>query len=75
MKTFEIRVRRYDRREGVTNWTVQKVDATGIATAIARTVREYMRDMTAKEKRDAAKSLEVKCVYLQPSIDTNRRAL
>ena len=64
MKTFEVRIRRYDRREGLSNWKVAKLDATSTATALARAVRDYMGGLTAKERRDAAKSLEVKCMYL-----------
>lgn len=58
MKTFEVRIRRYDRREGVSNWTVHKLDATSAPTALVRVARDYVRTLTAKEKRDAAKLLE-----------------
>jgi hypothetical protein len=53
----------------VSNWNIHKLDATSAPTAIGRAVRDYMKGLTAKEKRDAAKSLEVKCTYLQSYID------
>jgi len=64
MKTYEVRIRRYDRRDGVSNWSIQKIDATSVSTVVGRAVRDYVKGLTAKEKRDAAKSLEVKCTYL-----------
>jgi predicted component of type VI protein secretion system len=67
MKTFEVRVRRYDRKEGVSNWCVQKTDASNMAAAIGASVREFFKGLTTKEKRDAAKSVEVKCVYMGKS--------
>ena len=64
MKTYEIRVRRYDRREGLSSWQVQKTDASNAPAAIGTVVRGYLKGLTAKEKRDSAKSLEIKCVYM-----------
>lgn len=64
MATFQIRIRQYDRREGYSNWTEQKIPATSQAAAIGYGVREYMRQLTRKQKRDAAKLLEVKAVRL-----------
>jgi hypothetical protein len=66
-KAFEVRIRRYDRREGLSNWQTLKLDATSAATAIARAVRAYQKTQTRKERRDTDKSLEVKCTYLQPA--------
>lgn len=67
MKTFEVKVRRYDRREGVSNWQPVKLDATSASTAIARATRDYMKQCNRKELRDAAKLLEVKCTTLAVS--------
>ena len=64
MKTYEVRIRRYDRRDGVSNWSIQKIDATSVSTVVGRAVRDYVKGLTAKERRDSAKSLEIKCVYM-----------
>lgn len=70
MQTFEVRVRSYSRREGVTNWVTIKLSATSTATAIARATRDYLRPLTRKEKRDAAKLVEVRCIKLAAVSDT-----
>jgi hypothetical protein len=64
MKTFEVKVRSYSRREGVTDWWTTKLAATSAPTAIARVARGYMKGLTRKGKRDAAKLMEVKCTAL-----------
>jgi hypothetical protein len=64
MKTFKVSCRRYDRREGNSDWMDTKLNATSPATAVARGVREYMKGLTKKERRDAAKLLEVRVTTL-----------
>ena len=64
MKIFQVEVRRYDRREGTSNWVRNKFPATGPATAGARGIREYMRGLTRKDRRDAAKLIEVRVTLI-----------
>jgi hypothetical protein len=64
MRVFEVRIRSYDRREGKTNWWTTKLDATSAPAAIAKVARGYMNGLTRKQKRDAAKLMEVQCTAL-----------
>jgi hypothetical protein len=61
VKTFEVRIRRYDRREGLSDWAVRKIEAHSIPSAIRQAVGEFLVNITAKERRDAALSIEIKC--------------
>lgn len=64
MTTFEVSIRRFDRREGKSNWQITKVAASNQIGAIAKAGREYMRGLSRTEKRDAGKLLEVHAVKL-----------
>lgn len=64
MKTYEVKVRTYSRREGMTNWWTRKLNASSAPSAITKVTRDYIKGLTRKEKRDAAKLMEVRCTYL-----------
>ena len=68
MKIYEVSLRRYDRRDGVSYWSPIKQTASSASSAVGRAIKIYMRGLTPKEKRDAAKQLEIKCVYLGQEI-------
>jgi hypothetical protein len=61
VKTFEIRFRRYCRREGLSNWSTQKIDSSTAPAAIAKAVRVFLAVLSPKERRDAARSIQIKC--------------
>ena len=64
MVQFEVSIRRYDRKEGHSNWTVTKVAASSQVAALASAAREFSRGLTRIQKRDCSKLLEARCVRL-----------
>jgi hypothetical protein len=61
MNTYNVKIRYEDRSKGTEGTTV-KVDATTIAGAIAKAVRQFVKGLDRKQRFDANKGLQVEAV-------------
>lgn len=61
---YEISIRRWDRRDGTSGWSVSKINAANVTSAIGKASREFVRSCTRIQKRDLNRLLEIRAVRL-----------
>ena len=61
---YEISIRRWDRREGSSSWSVSKINAANVTSAIGKASRLFVRTLDRKARRDMARLLEIRAVKL-----------
>lgn len=64
MITFEVSIRRWDRKTQYSDRVITKVSASNVTAAISKASRDFMSSLTRIQKRDAAKLLEIRAVRL-----------
>ena len=69
MNSYNVTLK-YEDRSGNSEPKTVKVDATNIAGAVGRAVRDYVKSLDRKQRFDANKGLHIEAVRLASEADT-----